>query len=537
MVNKKDKVSWRSDIFRHLDGIVMAPIAYALYKRGITDYILKKDVVSIGQLSSEFGANEGYLNVCLRALASQGWLDQVLEGPNIKYGTNKKTKVAFANFNIYQPTVDLMHYSSSFSRRKFEVAPFLKLKALYEDFTSGYTWQVNPDNDLELDVQSQMSKHIEGYILGPSIVALGMSGMFHKYFMELSFKAEEFHQDTTHFSELLDIFTYFGWFDKRADTFRFTDKGLFFARRASAYGVTVSYIPTLRRLDELLFGDPNVLWKRGIDATEIHVDRTMNVWGSGGAHLSYFKKIDKVIIDIFNKPIEEQPKGIIDIGCGNGAFLQHIFSVIDRQTLRGELLEDYPLFLVGADYNLEARKVTRTNLIQADIWAKVIFGDIGDPDGLAKELKTDYGMDLSDLLNVRTFLDHNRPWNPPREISCNDIGHSTGAYAYRGVLLDNKQVEHSLLDHFLKWRPYLHKYGLIILELHTLAPGVTARSLGFTACTAYDVTHGLSDQYIVELDVFLAIAKKAGLAAIEQYSHKFPGSDLATVSINLLKIV
>ena len=82
------------------------------------------------------------------------------------------------------------------------------------------------------------------------------------------------------------------------------------------------------------------------EATEKHVHREMNVWGSGGAHTTYFKVIDEVIIDLFNRPIEEQPKGILDMGCGNGAFIEHIFDVIDKQTLRGKILDEHPLLLV-----------------------------------------------------------------------------------------------------------------------------------------------------------------------------------------------
>ena len=51
----------------------------------------------------------------------------------------------------------------------------------------------------------------------------------------------------------------------------------------------------------------------------------MNVWGSGGAHKLYFKKIDEIIIEIFNYPIEQQPKGIADMGCGDGMFLTHLY--------------------------------------------------------------------------------------------------------------------------------------------------------------------------------------------------------------------
>ena len=49
-----------------------------------------------------------------------------------------------------------------------------------------------------------------------------------------------------------------------------------------------------------------------------------------------------------------------------------------------KLDQKYPLFLVGDDYNEAAIKVTRANLIKADIWAKEIGGDIGRRHLLAK---------------------------------------------------------------------------------------------------------------------------------------------------------
>jgi SAM-dependent methyltransferase len=206
----------------------------------------------------------------------------------------------------------------------------------------------------------------------------------------------------------------------------------------------------LKNIETLLFGNPNKLRDIAVNEAEIHVNREMNVWGSGGAHSTYFKVIDEIIIELFNRPIIEQPKGILDMGCGNGAFLQHIFNVIERQTLRGKMLEEYPLFLVGADYNQVALKVTRANLIKSDIWAKVIWGDIGNPTLLAEDLQENYGIDLKDLFNVRTFLDHNRIWSQP-EKNHDIMSNSTGAFAFRGELLSNNAVEANLYEHLEKW--------------------------------------------------------------------------------------
>jgi SAM-dependent methyltransferase len=384
-------------------------------------------------------------------------------------------------------------------------------------------------------MQLQILKHIEGYLVAPAVVSLGMTGMFHNYFMETSFSAEEFHKQPEAFKIILDFFVHLEWFTKKNNNYQFTDKGLFFAKRATAYGVTVSYLPMFKHIDKLLFGDATALRDIAQNEDEIHVNREMNVWGSGGAHTTYFKVIDEIIIELFNKPITEQPKGILDMGCGNGAFLQHIFEVIERQTKRGKMLEEYPLFLVGADYNQAALKVTRANLIKADIWAKVIWGDIGRPDLLAQDLNENYNIDLKDLLNVRTFLDHNRIWQEPKKNTLGRISSSTGAFAHRGAYISNNAVEDNLLEHLTNWAPYVHKFGLLIIELHTIAPQLTAKNIGNTAATAYDATHGFSDQFIVEIDVLHKIAAEAGLFPDPLYFKKFPNTDYATVSINLLK--
>ncbi|SCY66031.1 class I SAM-dependent methyltransferase [Flavobacterium caeni] len=530
-----DKAQLRSTIFKHLDGLATAPVAIALQNKGVLDYVLEKKQATLSELTTRFKANEGYLNVGLRVLASQGFLDYRIDAQDvITVQSNAKTEAAFAHFYLYQDVVDLLHFSTQFHPRLFEEAPFQKLDAIFEKYKKNYGI-VFSDDEITGNVQRQILKHIEGYIVGPTLVRLGMTGMFHKYFMEISFRPEEFHKSPELFKKILDFFTWLGWYTEKNGNYQFTETGLFFAKRASAYGVTVSYLPTFAKIEELIFGDPSALRMVGEGQDEIHVDREMNVWGSGGAHDTYFKVVDEILIDLFNRPIEQQPKGILDMGCGNGAFLQHIFEVIDRQTLRGKMLDNYPLFLVGVDYNQTALKVTRANLIKADIWAKVIWGDIGRPDILARDLKENYAIDLKDLLNVRTFLDHNRIWSEPNHITPGRVSKSTGAFAHRGRRIANNLVEDNLLEHLQKWSPYVQKFGLLLIELHTIDPALAAAHLGRTSATAYDATHGFSDQYIVEIDVFNSVASEAGLYPDPHVFRRFPDADTATVSINLLK--
>ncbi len=533
MLSKEEKSKNREILFRHLDGIVTAPSAYELHESGVLEYLLEKKSVTLEELSKRFNANEGYLNVALHTLCGQGWLDQNIDNSldSVSFSVNELSGKAFDLFYLYEDVVGLLKFSGNFHKRKFELEPFYKWEKISVTYRNHYGFTEDQREDTILN---QILNHIEGILAGPTIVALGMSGMFHKYFMEASFRAEEFHEDPECFEKLLDFFKDLGWFEKQNHTFRFTEKGLFFAKRASAYGVTVSYIPTLRRLRELIFGDASKLRTIKAGEQEIHVDRAMNVWGSGGAHSAYFRKVDEILVDIFNAPIDDQPKGVLDMGCGNGAFIEHIFDVIERQTLRGRMLEDYPLFLVGADFNKTAINISRQNLIKADIWAKVIWGDIGNPGLLSNTLKEDYNIELSDLLNVRTFLDHNRILEMP-EREHDFLSTSKGAFAYKTDRVSNNDVEASLYEHLLRWKPYVQKHGLLLIELHTISTELIKNNLGRTAATAYNATHGYSDQYILELESFNRIAKAAGLIAEDKYASKFPDSELATVSINLYK--
>lgn len=522
-----DKKQLRQQIFRHLDGLVTAPIFHLLHGRGILQAFHKGHFLELGELAKQFQANEGYLNVALRVLASQGLLRYELQKEAVRLASTPKLKAFFEYENLYGDLRRFLETINGMNAHRLEVdfcMAWMKCFTKYQDCLLS-----DPAED---SVAYQVVKHIEGVLIGPLIVRLGRSGMFHKYFMQASFSAAEFHQDPVYVEQVLSALGRLGWFTSVGDHFQFTDKGLFFARRATAYGVTVSYLPLFARLEDLVFGDPAAL--RTASGVEQHVDREMNVWGSGGAHSTYFKVIDTFITEIFNQPIEKQPKGILDMGCGNGALLQHLYELIERHTLRGKMLEEYPLFLVGADYNEAALKVTRANLIRNDIWAKVLWGDIGDPAGLARDLKRKYAIDLADLLNIRTFLDHNRVWEPV-QTPYDRVSTSTGAYAFRGERLSNAAVEENLLQHLRKWTPYVQQFGLLTIELHTLSPALTAQHLGQTAATAYDATHGFSDQYIVEVEVFHKICQEAGLQPDPMLFQKFPDNELATISVNLLK--
>ena len=538
-LTKESKRQLRAKIFRYLDGIACVPTAFALHEHKIFDALGDMKNHSLSQLTKAFKANKGYLNVALRIICSQGWATQQYhnDDEDILFCLTPKGKIAASYFHLLKDVVAFIPDAikmEDYIIQGFPTDAFIKLKSLFGQSANKYNIQTLED-PAEKEIQQQILQHLEGAIAGPLIVSLGISGLFNKYFTVAPFEVEEFTEHHDEFREIVKYFKYLGWFSEKESTYNFTSEGVFFAKRAGAFGVTVSYLPTFMRLNDLLFGNPRVLWDKPDNSPEIHVNRRMNVWGSGSAHSGYFMKIDDVILNIFNKPIHEQPKGFIDMGCGDGTLLVHIFEVIYSRTLRGKLLDEYPLFIIGADFNEAALSATRNTLNQADIWAKVVWGDIGQPDLLAKNIKSKYELDLEDLLHVRSFLDHNRIYSHPLTIDPDRHSKSTGAFAFRGEKLLNNAVEENLVDHFKKWTPYVKRFGLLVIELHTIPPELVARNLGKTPATAYDATHGFSDQYILELDCFLQAAAEAGLHPDNRHHYKFPNSDLATVSVNLLK--
>ena len=531
-MNREEKKKLRGLLFLHLDGIAIAPTVSALYKGGIINYILNNPHFTFKKISKKFKTNNGYLNVALRLFASQGWMTRniLIDGEEIDYILTKKGQIAlslsskYASLDQYMPIlINMDNYLFNREENKYNKI-FSKLIIDLKKIRS------NKINQEELEWE--VIKHIEGLVVGPILVTIGMSDLLREM---LETGGEIQDKIMTDFPLLKSVFDYFiilGWIKNN----RFTDEGHFFMKRSSAYGVTVSYLPTFMQIPDLIFGNPNKIWKRTKNDLETHVNRRMNVWGSGGAHTLYFRKIDDIVTSLFNQPLKDQPIGIADMGCGDGTLLKHLYNVVKNNTLRGKYLGKYPLIIIGADYNKAARLASSITLKDAGIKYSILSGDISDPHSYAQNLKEKFGLDLLQMLNVRSFLDHNRIYSRPilsfHERKCN----STGAFAFRGRWIPNNELKQNLVEHFSSWRNYISKFGLLVLELHTINPTITASNLGNTAATAYDGTHGYSDQYIFEIDTMLSAANEAGLMTEPQYQAQYPNNNLATISINLFKV-
>jgi len=518
-----NKAKMRSFIFYHLDGIALIPTVLTLGKNNILDE-LSEEKISLSSLSKKFSASEGYLNVALRLLCCQGWLSQDFQNDDIFFKTNESIDLVnvYNTYKIIEPLfLEEFNYDHFLHLNEKEKSE--KEMTLF-NIINKYLLHRNKILTTE-NQKLNLEKHIEGIILGPILVYLSRKGLL----SITNLKDLKINENWK--SLLQNLFSILNITNKENNSI--TEFGQFLFKRSSAYGVTVSYLPTFRKLEELIFKNPNILWEKKENAAEIHVDRKMNVWGSGGAHKLYFQKVDEIIINLFNLPIEQQPKGFIDIGCGDGSLIEHIFDLIYYKTKRGELLKDFPLVIIGSDFNYKALEVTKENIKNADIWANTAFGDIGNPKELAKKIKKEYNVDLEDLLNVRSFLDHNRIYKKPKNKNIL-TSNSQCSFSFRGKRIKNEVLSQNLYEHFSDWKPYLKKYGLLIVELHSINPQKTKENLGKNSMTAYDATHGYSDQYIIEYENYLIEAKRAGLEPEKKHEHLFPNKEIPIVSVNRL---
>jgi hypothetical protein len=395
-----------------------------------------------------------------------------------------------------------------------------------------YRWGIGAQaHPVAARVADQLRRHCDGVLVGPAMVDLARAGVLDRLGQGAADVAALGANAGT-VSALMDLLATQGWVRREGDRVELTPHGAYAAQIATSYGVTVSYVPLFTRLNALLFGNPRIprVDESGI---ETMVDRGMNVWGSGGAHRTYFKKVDEIVVELFNRPLHLQPRGVCDMGCGDGTFLAHLYEVVRERTARGQALDEHPLVIVGADFNKVARRVSKQTLRKAGIpEAHVIPGDINRPAQLASDLEK-LGLDVHDFLHIRSFLDHNRPYvGLTNYMSGSRRARSTGAFAHLGDEILPDELEENLTRHLRRWAPYIGRFGLIALELHTLPPDVAAANIHRTPAVGYDGTHGFSDQYLIELPIFLDCAREAGLWADPRFQAAYPPSELATVSIN-----
>ena len=233
-----------------------------------------------------------------------------------------------------------------------------------------------------------------------------------------------------------------------------TESGRFVLQRCGAFGVALSYRPMLRQLETVLFGDVAEVFTHDGEGHEAHVDRTMNVIGSGFMHGKFFDDMMSVHVrHTFDElPLDQQPSIVADTGCGDGTLLLRLFKYVRNCTRRGKHLEERPLLMVGVDFNEASLVATAKTLGEHEVPFETMFGDIGDPGPIHEGLCSRFGArGKDDILHVRSFLDHDRPYLEPADagISASALeGESDAAYVRPdGAVLTRALTYRNLVEH------------------------------------------------------------------------------------------
>jgi hypothetical protein len=289
-------------VFAHLREIVLVPVVRALYDRGVFELITADTWVDLDQIVAKTRANRGYLKVALRLLVSAGWLH-------------------WQNGTSFSLTPE---GSAALSKAP---QPFIPSVIFLEDFLFGRSQDSVPP---ALQASS-------GLVIGPAMVALARRGVLDR--LEggpVDLTSIDGNQSCL--SALFDLLAEEGWILRQGYFISLTPAGKQAATYAYTYGITVSWLPMFSVVSTLIFGNPRIP-RTDDNGVELLVNRAMNVWAAAGAHKEHFAKVDDILIEVFNRPIELQPAGVCDMGCGDGTFLEHVWNVIRERTARGIFLD------------------------------------------------------------------------------------------------------------------------------------------------------------------------------------------------------
>lgn len=318
-----------------------------------------------------------------------------------------------------------------------------------------------------------------------------------------------------------------------------TDSGVFVFKRLLLLGQAESYRPMFLKFECFLYGRvSDILEQHDREGHETHVNRLLNVQTSGFWHQKFFGELDESICEIFdNESFSDQPRYVCDMGCGNGALLRRIYEVVKTKTQRGAVLNEFPIIMIGADYNAASREETQKNLTNHGVPHIVVFGDIGDPERLIHDLVTLHHIrDVNKILHVRSFLDHDRPFLAPAQPTQKNIFEEDMVYMTKdGNQLKTDVVVQNLREHFKRWADSLegNDHGLLILEVHALSVEYTRRFLNESESFHFDITQALSGQLLVSSKTFLQCAASAGL--LPESLKCFPDPPLTRITLSFFK--
>jgi len=510
---------------RHIDGMAIGTTMAALHERGALAMLAAQDRTEFGPLRERLAANAGFLHVALRLLADQGWVARQGEP-----GTDQMTITPTARGRVVMTELAGAYPAAVRSlpvRVHSDPGPFGTLMRREWGLPAG----VPPD------VRHQVLSHLNGHLVAPVMHAVS-SGQ----------------ADIATGRGAAEILAVAGWARLDGQVPELTPDGEIAVSLARQYRYPVMYLPLLRQVPELIFGEPA---KPGDNGEETHLDRELDLRFSGDVFTAACREpFLGIALPLFEAaPLDRQPALVVDAGCGDGALLEALYLAVRERTARGRRLAERPLMMAGVDPSPVARRMASARLSAAGVPHVILDGDIGDPAGLERALAA-RGLDARDALHVCKSAIHDRAYSgpgpetpdrpaSPRAADTQQGGvppagappayagpPGAGAYARPdGGAIPASSVALDLAALFRRWLPVASRHGWLVIEAHAAPAAILARLIGRTHATVLDATHGYACQYPVEPGVFAWAARAGGFVS---RGHAEPGA--ATLGHTILTI-
>lgn len=546
------------------NGLLLVPTLRALSARGVLDAFGTRAVpreatlLELARRASPGGLARtlGNLAGALRMLALQRWLATEGLDEEIRYRvtpegwtvleTLRDRPEPFAAATAFLRFARQLHVAIRSGAGAADVAEYRRLAD-----ASAAGWLLPAGRDpVARRVLAHLRRHLDGVVVCPTMVALAMPpfardgnalraagpALADAFAAEgtLDRAALDGAADPAVLGVALDLLATQGLLRRgepgRPGAVALTAPGRAMFRAMAAAAMPVSYLPTYERLDEVLFEDPDPL---GMDRDR-HVDRVMNVFGSSaGASVEACQQVSRtILVKLFDEaPLEAQPAGIADMGCGDGLALRSLVDFVLRETRRGRALARFPLAVIGADFNEAPRERARATLAPlgaiAGVRVAVIPGDVGRPDRYDEEILR-LGLEVAepgtgarralgaaDLLHTLMFLAHDRALavrsraealqvlreavaglGRPRALAAlrraaggtapepdgEDAlvaalaAQFTTSFSDTGALVPGVVAGADLVRFLGRWRPYA-RHGLVVIEAHDARPADMAEDV------------------------------------------------------------
>lgn len=489
-------------VCRHIDGMAIGSTMAALEAHGALRTLAAADQTEFGKLRASLGANAGFLHVAVRLLADQGWVTCAGEGGTdeltitpTEAGRLVMTRLAPAYADAARFLPFAGRVASSEAGADAVLAPFL------ERAERGWNLPV---------ANHQVLSHLNGHLIAP--VMYGLT------------------RDERPIAGIAArVLALVGWAESDGDSARLTAAGRLAMAMARQYRYPMVYLPLLRSVPELIFGD---VMRPAATEDDTHLDRDLDISFSGEVFAATCRApFLETALPLFGRePVADQPALVVDMGCGDGTLLETLYAAVRDRTARGPRLEEHPRLMVGADPSPVARRVAAARLAAAGVPHLIMDGDIADPARLTRELAA-VGHDAARALHVCKSAIHDRAYAevpgsaksvPPEGLAGRVPPNAMTAFARPdGSAIPASHLALNLAGLFRAWRPLIRRHGWIVIEAHSVRSATAAALTGRTLATALDATHGYSCQYPVEPEVFVWAARAAGFTSL---THHEPGA-------------